>query len=64
MTVTLRVVRSDATNEEVAALVAVFSLQTPATPSEAPSSEWPVPNRLRRSNLLRPRSWRASAHAY
>ncbi|MFC7362434.1 acyl-CoA carboxylase subunit epsilon [Nocardioides astragali] len=61
----LRVVNPDATPEEVAALVAVFSaLQTPATPSQAPSSEWPVPNRLRRSDLLRPCSWRATAHAH
>ena len=60
MTLTLRVVRSDATDEEVAALVAFFSLQTPATPREAPSSEWPVSKPLRNSHLLRLRSWRAS----
>jgi len=57
----LRVVNPDATPEEIAALVAVFSaLKTPATPSPGIASEWPVTNRLRNAQHVRPRTWRAS----
>jgi hypothetical protein len=59
----LRVVRGDATPEEVAALVAVVaSLGAPQAPARAPRPEWNAPRRLVRRPLHPgPGGWRASA---
>jgi hypothetical protein len=63
---TLRIVRGDATPEEIAALVAVLSARSGA--GEAPvrparvAGGWSDPARLARRPLLRgPGAWRASA---
>ena len=59
----LRVVRGDATPEEVAALVAVVaSLGAPAAPARPRRPEWNAPHRLVRRPLHPgPGGWRASA---
>jgi hypothetical protein len=58
----LRVVRGDATAEEVAALVAVVSaLSAPAATPERRRPEWSAPRRLHRVSLPHgPGGWRAS----
>ncbi|UDY22773.1 acyl-CoA carboxylase subunit epsilon [Nocardioides sp. Kera G14] len=57
----LKVINSDATPEEVAAIVAVFSALGGGTaPAEKPKrSEWANPARQMRTSL--PSSWRASS---
>jgi hypothetical protein len=59
----LRVVRGDATPEEVAALLVVLQALAPATSdAPAPRSEWAAPRRLVRAPLTAGRgAWRASA---
>lgn len=59
----LRVVSPDATPEEVAAIVAVFSALGGAAPApEPPRSEWANPARRMRTTLPHgPGAWRASA---
>ncbi|MGZ4429994.1 MAG: acyl-CoA carboxylase subunit epsilon [Nocardioidaceae bacterium] len=61
----LRVVRGDATPEEVAALVAVVSGIAAASGGSAPArprSEWAAPHRKVRAALLSgPAGWRSSA---
>jgi hypothetical protein len=59
----LKVVSPDATPEEVAALVAVFSALGGEAPApEPPRSEWASPARRMRTPLAHGRgSWRASA---
>lgn len=58
----LRVVRGDATPEEVAAVVAVLaSLQAPATPAKRRPPAWSAPHRAVRRTLPHgPGGWRAS----
>ena len=58
----LRVVRGDATPEEVAAVVAVLaSLQAPAAPPRRRRPAWNAPDRgVRRPHLSGPGGWRAS----
>lgn len=58
----LRVVNSDATAEEIAALVAVFaSLGGPAEPPKRPMPEWSAHHRKVRPSLPHgPGGWRAS----
>ena len=59
----LKVVTPDATPEEVAALVAVFSALGGGEPApEPPRSEWSAPHRRMRAVLPHgPGAWRASA---
>jgi hypothetical protein len=59
----LRVVRGDATPEEVAALVAVVSaLSAPAETPKRRRPEWSAPHRVQRRALPHgPGGWRASA---
>ena len=59
----LRVLTPDATAEEVAALVAVFSaLGAPEAPRRRPPSEWAAPHRAVRRTLPHgPGGWRSSA---
>jgi hypothetical protein len=59
----LRVVKGDATPEEVAAVVAVLaSLQTPAAPPQRRRPEWGAPHRAVRRTLPHgPGGWRSSA---
>ena len=59
----LRLVRGDATPEEVAAIMAVLTApQAPAAPTFSRASEWPgSTRRLRRPNHPGPAAWRASA---
>ena len=59
----LRVVRGDATPEEVAALVAVLSaLQPAAAPPARRASEWGAPHRgVRRTLPHGPGGWRSSS---
>ena len=64
MTPLLRLVTPDATPEEIATLIVVFStINTPATPQHVKGapSEWPASNRLRNARQLPSRSWRASS---
>jgi hypothetical protein len=58
----LRVVRGDATPEEVAAVVAVLaSLQAPAAPARRPHREWNAPHRMvRRTFPHGTGGWRSS----
>jgi hypothetical protein len=61
----LRVVRGDATPEEIAALVAVLALRRPAAPEPAtparPRSEWSARSRLMRTPVFpSPGGWRRS----
>jgi hypothetical protein len=57
----LRVVNADATDEEIAALVAVFSSLGGATPAKEPTSLWAANSRKMRRSLRRgPGAWRAS----
>lgn len=58
----LRVVRGDATPEEVAAVVAVLaSLQAPGAPARRSRPAWNAPDRaVRRPLLSGPGGWRAS----
>jgi hypothetical protein len=58
----LRIVNPDASPEEVAALVAVFSaLRAPAAQAGAPRSEWASPARaMARALPHGPGGWRAS----
>ncbi len=58
----LQVVNSDATPEEVAALVAVFaSLGGAASPAPRPRPEWQAPHRkLRATHPHGPGGWRSS----
>lgn len=63
---TLRVIRGDATDEEIAALVAVVGARrragTRSGPAPAVASRWRSPARLVRAPLDRgPAAWRASA---
>jgi hypothetical protein len=59
----LRVLTPDATEEEIAALLAVLSaLGTAAQPAHRPVSEWSAAHRkLRRALPHGPGGWRASA---
>jgi hypothetical protein len=59
----LKVVNADATPEEIAAVVAVFSAMGGAEPApEPPKSEWANPaRRMRRPISHGPGAWRASA---
>jgi hypothetical protein len=59
----LRVVRGDATPEEVAALLVVLQAVAPAaSDAPAPRSEWAAPRRLVRAPLTAGRdAWRTSA---
>lgn len=59
----LRVVKGDATPEEVAALVAVFaSLSAAAPPARRPAPAWAAAHRkVRRTLPHGPGGWRASA---
>jgi hypothetical protein len=60
----LVLINGHATDDEIAALVAVLVSvsRTPATPTRARPSEWPASNRrLRRPLHPGPGSWRASA---
>jgi hypothetical protein len=62
----LRVVRGDATPEEIAALVTVLALRRPAATAEAapaqPRSEWSARSRLMRGPLAPSKgAWRRSA---
>jgi hypothetical protein len=59
----LRVIKGDATPEEVAALIAVLaSLQTPAPPRRRRAPEWNAPHRMVRRALPHgPGGWRSSA---
>ena len=59
----LKVVNPDATPEEIAALVAVFSsLGTSTPPRRRPRPEWSAPHRLVRSSPQHgPGGWRASS---
>lgn len=60
----LKVVNADATPEEIAALVAVFSLLGSATGNNAPrrTPEWSQPaRRVRRPVAHGPGGWRASS---
>ncbi|WP_121255155.1 acyl-CoA carboxylase subunit epsilon [Nocardioides ferulae] len=59
----LRVVSADATPEEVAALVAVFSaMGGGSAPKPRPRPEWQAPHRrLRAVHPHGPQGWRASA---
>lgn len=59
----LKVINPDATPEEIAALVAVFSALGGGEPApEPPRSEWASPARRMRSPLPHgPNGWRASA---
>jgi hypothetical protein len=59
----LRVVKGDATPEEVAALVAVFAaLRTEEPPARRPAPAWAAPHRkVRRTLPHGPGGWRASA---
>jgi acyl-CoA carboxylase epsilon subunit len=59
----LRVVRGDATPEEVAAVVAVLaSLRAPAPAPKRRAPEWNAPHRLVRRTLPHgPGGWRSSA---
>ena len=58
----LKIVNPDATAEEVAAIVAVFSsLNAPAAPEKKPTPTWAAHARKVRSTLRRgPGAWRAS----
>jgi Acyl-CoA carboxylase epsilon subunit len=58
----LRVVRGDATPEEVAAVVAVLaSLQAPEAPPQRRRPEWSAPHRAVRRTLPHgPGGWRSS----
>jgi hypothetical protein len=58
----LRIVNPDATEEEIAALVAVFStLNAPAAAEKKPVREWAAHTRKMRTTLRRgPGAWRAS----
>jgi len=58
----LRVVRGDATAEEIAALVAVLgAVQAPSSPEQQPRSVWADPARgVRRPLPHGPGAWRAS----
>jgi hypothetical protein len=58
----LRIVNPDATDEEVAAVIAVFgSLGGATTPPPKPPREWAANARKMRSTLRRgPGAWRAS----
>ncbi len=59
----LRVVDADATAEEIAALVAVFSAlgAAPEDPPTSPRPAWNDPARgVRREHHVRPGAWRAS----
>ncbi|HEU5038516.1 MAG TPA: acyl-CoA carboxylase subunit epsilon [Nocardioides sp.] len=59
----LRVIRGDATPEEVAAVVAVLaSLRSPAAAPQRPRREWNAPHRMvRRPHAHGAGGWRASA---
>jgi hypothetical protein len=59
----LEIINADATAEEIAAIVAVFSsLQSPAEPKPAPRSVWASRQRRTRAALRPgPDAWRASA---
>lgn len=59
----LRVVNPDATPEEIAAIVAVFSALGSATPAPAPArSRWAAPvDRMRPLHRPGPGAWRADA---
>ena len=59
----LRVVKGDATPEEVAALVAVFAARrTPAPPARKPAPAWAAHHRsVRRTLPHGPGGWRSSA---
>jgi Acyl-CoA carboxylase epsilon subunit len=59
----LRVVRGDATPEEVAAVVAVFAaLRSAAPPARRPAPAWSAhDHRVRRALPHGPGGWRASA---
>ena len=59
----LRVVRGDATAEEVAALVAVLAARPPAAPATAPEpvSQWARPQPRRPLPTPGPDAWRAAA---
>jgi hypothetical protein len=57
----LRVVNPDATDEEIAALVAVFSSLGGTTPPKRPTPVWAANARKMRETLRRgPGAWRAS----
>jgi hypothetical protein len=58
----LTIINPDATPEEIAAVVAVFStLQAPATEGRRPRSTWAANARQMRTTLRRgPGAWRAS----
>lgn len=58
----LHVVNADATPEEIAAIVAVFSsLGTAAEPEPAPRSEWASPARSHRgAHASGPGAWRSA----
>jgi hypothetical protein len=60
---TLRIVRGDATPEEVAALVAVLAARGGGgePPAEAPPSEWARPRPRRPLPSPGPGAWRAAA---
>jgi hypothetical protein len=62
VTAELRIVNADATPEEIAAIVAVFSsLGLPAAPAKKPVREWSANTRKMRTTLRRgPGAWRAS----
>jgi hypothetical protein len=58
----LRVINPDATPEEIAALVAVFSSLGTSAPRRRPRPEWSAPHRLVRSTPQHgPGGWRASS---
>ena len=59
----LRIINADATPEEVAAIVAVFSaLQSAPAPSPRRTSEWSAPRRRHRTTPPHgPGGWRSSA---
>ena len=58
----LRIVRGDATPEEIAAIVAVLgTLQLPAPPPRRPTPEWQAHHRKVRTTLPHgPGGWRSS----
>ena len=61
----LRVLNSDATPEEIAAVVAVFAAMGSGAPApEKPRSEWASPAQRMRTTLPHgPGAWRASTRA-